>query len=257
MCWSAEASTVLAVAGFGITTYAVIKREPWALWGTLGFFAGMEALQAFSYTVIDQCGTKGNDYATKLAYLHIMLQPFFFNALALYFIPNAVRLRVQKYVYGVCAGSFVFMFWQMMPSEAYGICAPHRAMCGEGFCTYSGNWHLAWTMPFNGYGNWFIDARNPILWMFPNGLITYGFAVFIMPLLYGAWRITAFQYFMGPVLVGLMVTMPDERPAVWCLMSLGIAVIIIYSPLRQFFRVHDWPMWPKELRRGINVKTVS
>ena len=48
MCWSGEASTVLAVVGFAGTAYAAYKKEPLALWLCLGYFTLMEALQAYT-----------------------------------------------------------------------------------------------------------------------------------------------------------------------------------------------------------------
>ena len=80
MCWSGEASTVLATVGISGALYAAYKKEPASLWGTLLYFAMMEALQAYTYTVINQCQLPSNQIATVLGYLHIAFQPFFINA---------------------------------------------------------------------------------------------------------------------------------------------------------------------------------
>src|SRR5471030_3529084 len=53
MCWSGEASAALATVGFISTGYAVHMKQSMLLWAPLGYFALMEALQAFTYTVID------------------------------------------------------------------------------------------------------------------------------------------------------------------------------------------------------------
>jgi hypothetical protein len=82
MCWSGEASVALAIAGLGTTAYAAYKKEPAPLWMALGYFSSMEALQAFTYSVIDQCGLPSNQIATMLGYLHIVFQPFFINMLS-------------------------------------------------------------------------------------------------------------------------------------------------------------------------------
>jgi len=71
MCWSGEASTALAVVGIATTAYAAYKKEPAVLWITLGYFSSMELLQAFTYTVIDDCSSPSNQIATLLGYLHI------------------------------------------------------------------------------------------------------------------------------------------------------------------------------------------
>lgn len=82
MCWSGEASAVLAVVGIGTTAYAAYKKEPAPLWMALGYFSSMELLQAFTYSVIDQCALPSNQIATLLGYLHIVFQPFFINMLS-------------------------------------------------------------------------------------------------------------------------------------------------------------------------------
>lgn len=60
MCWSGQASAVLATAGLGTTVYAAYRKEPAAIWMPLGYFSLMELLQAFTYSVIDQCSLPSN-----------------------------------------------------------------------------------------------------------------------------------------------------------------------------------------------------
>ena len=52
MCWSGEASTVVAAIGLSSTAYAVYKREPAVLTMALGYFSLMELLQAVSIVFI-------------------------------------------------------------------------------------------------------------------------------------------------------------------------------------------------------------
>lgn len=245
MCWSGEASSALAVAGFGVTAYAAWKKEPAALWVTLGFFSSMELLQALSYPVIGQCGSPGNRAASITSFVHIALQPFFFNLLALYFIPDDIRRRIQIPVYALCAVAAGITVLQLLPSETLGQCSQHRAMCGAQFCTLPGNWHLAWEFPFNGWGNDFAGSPNWLVRLFPNALVAYSLAVFIMPLLYGSWKIAAYQYFMGPVIVSQLTDNIDEAPAIWCLMSIGVVFLVMKTPLRRWMRVRRWVFWPR------------
>src|SRR5882757_4267919 len=102
MCWSGEASAVLAGIGLASTGYAAYKKEPFSLWISLGYFSLMEALQAYTYTVINQCSLPGNQIATLLGYLHIAFQPFFINAVSLHFIPDQARARIAPVVYSLC-----------------------------------------------------------------------------------------------------------------------------------------------------------
>src|SRR5437763_17098815 len=113
MCWSGEASAVLATAGIGTTVYAAYGKEPAAIWVPLGYFSLMELLQAFTYSVIDQCGLPSNQIATLLGYLHIAFQPFFINAVSMHFIPDQVRARIALVVYSLCLAYTVFMLLEL------------------------------------------------------------------------------------------------------------------------------------------------
>jgi hypothetical protein len=240
MCWSAGASAGFAVAGASITAYAIYKKEPTAIWMVLGYFTVMEVLQALSYNSIDQCASEENLLMSKLSFAHILFQPFFFNAIALCFVSHEIKERAQLWAYGACAVASLLMLLQLHPISGGGQCANHRAMCGPDFCTYLGNWHLAWQFPFNDWGNGFADSSNPILQLFPGGHLPYTIAVFIVPLIYGAWKMAGFMFLVGPVLVRLLTDNIDEQPAIWCTMSLAIICVIAFSPLSRWLRQEGW-----------------
>jgi hypothetical protein len=239
MCWNGTASTTLAVAGIATTAYAAWKGEKAALWVPLAYFSLMEALQAFSYSVIDRCGLPSNQIATMLGYLHISFQPFFVNAVAMYFIPQAVRSRIQLPVYAACLVSAVFMLLQVYPFEWAGRCDPSTVLCAERLCSVRGNWHIAWDLPINGLGGTTF-----------NGFPTYAITAFIIPLLYGSWRFTAYQWLVGPFLAGLTTTNMNEIPAIWCLFSIGLLIVVMKTPIRPLLHVRGWLLWPREWRRS-------
>jgi hypothetical protein len=247
MCWSAEASTILAVAGLGVTAHAAYKREPNVLWLALGYFSLMELLQAFTYTVIDDCGNPTNQIATLLGYLHITFQVFFINALSMYFIPTEVRLKIQKYVYFVCFIATISMLLQLYPFEWAGSCAAGRPLCGEQLCSVSGNWHIAWEVPTNGIGNSLLNSNNLLIQtIFHTGFVGYIVAGFILPLLYGSWKFTIYHLMLGPILASLTTNNVNEIPAIWCLLSIGILLIVIKTPLRDLMHVKHWLLWSKK-----------
>lgn len=237
MCWSGEASLALAAAGMATTAYVAWKKESPLLYLPLGYFSLMELLQGYTYSVIDQCGLPGNQIATLLGYLHIAFQPFFATMIALYFIPEDVRKRVQGFAYSVCTFSSVFMIIQLFPFDWAGTCTLGRPLCGPELCSVSGNWHIAWLIPVN-------DIGETALWPFENGFWTYQFAVFMLPILYGSWRLTIFHYLFGPLLASLTTGNPNEIPAVWCLLSIAILMVVVKTPLRQHMHVKSWPLWP-------------
>jgi hypothetical protein len=239
MCWSGEASAVLASVGIGSTAYAAWKGEPPALWIALGYFSLMELLQAFTYSVIDKCALPSNQIATILGYLHITFQPFFINAMSLYFIPKDVAKKVAPWAYAVCCGSALFMLLQLYPFEWAGHCTPGHSLCGPRLCSVHGQWHIAWQVPTNGMGEWF---TTPPAKSFPTFLL----AAFIVPMIYGSWRLTIYHSIMGPGLAVLLTNNLNERPAVWCLLSIGILLLVVKSPLRQLLFVRRWILWRVE-----------
>ena len=246
MCWSGEASFALAAVGFGATAYAAMKGDSPLLWVPLGYFAGMELLQAFTYSVIDQCGLPANQIATMLGYLHIAFQPFFGCMLALYFVPELVRRAAMPWAMGVAGLSAAFMLLQVYPFDWGGACRPDRPLCAELLCSVSGNWHIAWDIPLNAIGEvnapWVL--ANPLLkGTIGTGFLGYMIAMFAVPLIFGSWRLVLYHIVMGPLLAKMLTDNPNEAPAVWCLLSIAFLLVVIETPVRRLLVVRSWPLW--------------
>jgi len=247
MCWSGEASAVLATIGIATTAYAAYKKEDPRLYTALGYFSLMELLQAYTYTVIDQCTLPANQIATLLGYLHISFQPFFINLISMYFIPNRIRKKIEIPVYALCFISAIFMIIQLYPLDWAGDCEIGRSLCGEILCSVSGNWHIAWDIPVNGIGNYFYNTSNLLLQLlFRDGFPSYVIVAFLLPLLYGSWRMTIYHLMVGPLLAMALTNDVNERPAVWCLLSIGILLLVVKTPIRKFMFVNSWWLWPKD-----------
>ena len=243
MCWSGEASTVLAAIGLGSTVYFAYKKEPIALCAALGFFSLMEALQAYTYTVIDDCANPGNQIATLLGYIHIAFQPFFVNAVSMYFIPEAVRKKISPTVYSICFVATVCLLIRLYPFDWAPMCYEVKTkvvlfsdyfdsfnvpFCGEKICSVSGQWHIAWEIP---------AIANLVLFNM------YIVAAFIMPLVYGSWKMTVYHILTGPFLAYLSTNNPNEWAAVWCLYSIGLLLLLLKTPIRGFLHVRSWFWW--------------
>ena len=246
MCWSGEASLTLAAGGFAFAGYAAYKKEPAMLWVPLVYFSTMELLQGFTYSVIDQCSLPSNQIATLFGYLHIAFQPFFINMISMYFIPSEIRQKIQGWVYGVCFVSTIFMLLQLYPFEWAGHCIKGFLLCSDTLCSVSGNWHIAWEVPVNGLAN---PLRGtPILSALLTGYPSYMIAAFFMPVLYGSWRVSLYHFLIGPRLAMLLTTNPNEAPAIWCLLSIGILALVVKTPVRQYMFVRQWKLWPRAIR---------
>lgn len=250
MCWSGEASAGLALMGFVTTAYSVVKKDSPQLWVCLFFFSLMELLQAFTYTVIDLCDSPLNQLLTLLGGVHIALQPFFINLISLYFIPKEISNKICHFVYGLCIICPIAFVIHIYPFSWAGTCQIGRLLCGDMLCSVSGNWHISWLLPLNGIGNGLFILDNisnysnlNISSFIKDATFPYLLCVFILPILYGSWKITFFHIILGPVLASLTTNNINEWPAVWCLLSIGIILVIIKTPFRRILHVKYWFWW--------------
>ena len=226
MCWGLGITVAMAVAGSAGAVVTHARNDPAAIPATLAYFTLMQGIQIAGYSVIDQCGTPANEMLTYLAMLHIVFQPLVINAFVMALVPPGRRLRLAVWLLAGLAS--LSMLLQLHPFTWAGSCAAGAYLCAERLCTVSGDWHLAWDVPYNDLLNG-VDAWLGTSFGFP----AYMAAVFGLPLLYGAWRFALFHLIAGPVLAGLLSSTPNEVPAIWCLSSVAIALVALIPPLRR------------------------
>jgi hypothetical protein len=244
MCWSGEASAVLAVAGFGTAAYVAYKGESKELWIPLTYFACMELLQAATYIYIDLCDSPPNQILTYFGYLHIAFQPFFVNMVAMYFIPEEVKKKIGTVVYSICAVGALAMLVKMYPFVWAGKCViGAEGFCGSQACSVSGSWHIAWQLPLNGLLSGYLD--HPLGFLYGLHATAYIVTAFWMPILYGSWRFVGFHFIVGPLISDLLTSDPNEYAAVWCLFSIFLCVSVIKTPIRKYLHVATWPYYRK------------
>lgn len=240
MCWSETASVAMVAAGGAATLVAIRRGEPPAICLAVGYFTAMEGLQALGYLVVDDCGGTMNRTLTVLSYLHIVFQPVVINAALLTLLPATARARLAPWVFGVCAVSVLTMLAQLVPFEGAGPCGPGQVLCGLAWCLVSGEWHIGWTVPYTG-----LLAPVELAAGLTPGFPTYVFAVFVMPILYGAWRFVIFHAVFGPTLAQALTDNPTEWPAIWCLFSIALVCVVLVPRLRAVFTVRRWVLWPR------------
>ena len=235
MCWSVEASVAVACLGSVGAAVSYYRNDPPAIWLTIGYFTVMEALQVAGYVVVDQCGTSANTAVTIASYLHIAFQPLFINAFAMELVPPTVKARVWRGVMLLSLCATAIMLIQLMPLDALGTCAAGTALCGTSFCTVSGDWHIAWNIPYNGL---FvpIEVASGVTFGFP----AYILAAFVLPLAYGAWRFVVFHALAGPILASSLTNNPNEMPAIWCLFSIFIVFVGMSMRVRDGVTTTTW-----------------
>ncbi|WP_372839513.1 DUF5765 domain-containing protein [Phaeovulum sp.] len=237
MCWGVEVTAGMAAVGVVAAAITWRRGDPGVVPLTLGFFAAMEGLQFGGYLVVDECSTPANQTIAFLSILHIIIQPFIINAFAMQLVPENLRRRAQVPVYLLCLASASVMLMQLIPFDWAGVCTPGSILCGQAWCTVSGAWHIAWDVPYNALMAP-VDTALGMRWGFP----TYLAVVFVVPLFYGAWRFVVFHAAIGPMLASQLTPNPNEIPAIWCLFSIGIAMIAVFPQVRRFFEVRPRPV---------------
>ena len=70
--------------------------------------------------------------------------------------------------------------------------------------------------------------------------------MFVAPLIYGSWKFTIYHLIVGPLAARISTDNINEWPAVWCLLSIGMFLIAIKTPLRQILYVKHWWLWDSE-----------
>lgn len=235
MCWSMQASVLMTGVGAAAALWSWHRKDPKAIWMTLGYFTGMEALQVAGYGVLNECGTPANEAVTLASYLHIVFQPVFINAFAMELVPKSVKQRVKYWVYLICALSAVIMLAQLVPWPFAGSCRPGSPLCASNLCTVSGNWHIAWNIPYNGL---LLPIENAF--GIYAGFPTYMIATFVLPLVYGAWRLVLMHAIVGPILAWSLTNNPNEMPAVWCFFSIVILVLGLSLRARTAMTANRW-----------------
>ena len=228
MCWSASASVGMVAVGGVAAGVAWARGEPKAVWMALGYFTLMEGLQAAGYAVIDQCTDPANKSLAWASYLHIAFQPLFVNAFAMALLPVALPAARQRLVMILAGLAAAVMIVQTLPIPALGTCDPSTPLCGAVTCLISGEWHQGWVLPINGLFNTVFDIKA-FLTPYPAYFLT----VFLMPVFYGAWRFALFHLALGPLAARMLTDNPHEMPAIWCLFSIGIALLILFPPIRR------------------------
>lgn len=228
MCWSETASLAMVGVGAVATLITVRRGETPAIPLTLGYFTVMEALQAGGYWVIDECGSFANQSIALLSYLHIAFQPLFINAFAMAVAPALVSPATRRLVFSLASLATILLLLRLVPFGWAGQCKPGDTLCGPAFCVISGNWHIAWEVPLNDMWaslGWFFKDVMP----FP----AYVLSVFLLPLVYGAWRFVVFHALLGPILAMTLTDNPNEMPAIWCLFSIGLLLVALSPVIRR------------------------
>ena len=213
----------MIVVGAAATVVAARRQEPAAIWMTLAYFTLMEALQLAGYGLIDQCSLGANKAVAGLSYLHIAFQPIAINLFAMAIAPSPPSRNMRRWGLGLSMLASAILVARLLPLDVLGSCAAGDVLCGDAFCTRSGEWHIAWEVPLNDL---------PGVLGVPSQFTAYMLAVFVLPLVYGCWRFVLFHAAFGPMFAMALTDDPNEMPAIWCLFSIGLLLIALSPVIR-------------------------
>jgi hypothetical protein len=266
MCWSGQASTVLAVFGYSCSFFEFKKmiRYKETLSDTHGlraiatfYLSLMETLQATNYLYLHTPG-KINSLLALLGYVHICFQPFFISLIMLSLIPKA-RRKLWMRVSMICstisaiAMSSKLLINDSLPGCFSCHCIPIEHMnqlldvsifatrdigCAQhNFFAYRGNWHIAW--------QWVLNGCSALSY-------TYFFTVFILPLFYGAWLVVMSSLLCGPIISIFSSDNPDEFGAIWCLIAITLVASIKIPAWERILAVRH-ESWRDTMQAGLSL----
>ena len=225
MCFSQQTSAAFAALGFMMTIFVWKRTRIPSLALGVGFFFLMELLQVFQYIWIDQCDSIINKILTVVGFAHICLQPYFTHLLSVSVVKSRRVLVQFQAVRKLCliGGGLMFLrfltHWQQLtpPTEA---CPSYEWLRGDTLCTYSGRYHLAWSVPLN----------DPTY--FTTGIGIHSFLMFApffvipRPMM---WAQGLLLFFTGPVLAAIITPNLQEQASVWCFFSIAQLVFMLFA----------------------------
>jgi hypothetical protein len=214
-----------AMAAFGLITSLYMYKETRSirLSGGMFFFFTMEFLQGFQYIWIDDCSNPINKVLTMLGFIHIVCQPFFCHFLCSALAVSQVEKAKYNTILGLCALGGIWLLgrvamhpWaQYHPSDA---CPSTEWLRGTEVCTFSGQYHLSWSVPM-------YDQTY-----FSPGASVHFFLMFAPFLVMGPKMIVLglFLLLTGPVLASYITPSLFEQASIWCFYSCVQTAIMIF-----------------------------
>ena len=74
----------------------------------------------------------------------------------------------------------------------------------------------------------------------------------MLPFIYGSWRFTIYHFLVGPQLSMLLTSNPNEVAAIWCLLSIGILILVVKTPVREVMFIRRWFLWSSKNNDAID-----
>mmetsp|Transcript_20185 Transcript_20185/g.34485 ORF Transcript_20185/g.34485 Transcript_20185/m.34485 type:complete len:307 (+) Transcript_20185:52-972(+) len=244
MCFNQPMSFAFAALGFYLAWYVHHYTLNTQLATGVFYFFLMEFLQGLQYFVIDDCDSTANQILTFLGFVHIAYQPYFTHVINSSLTKNPQFKNQYKIILRLClvGGTmllgryFLYLYydqghpitsdftdWSKAAPPA-GSCRTTEWLRGEKLCTFSGKYHLAWSVPMAPATYWIPAASIHSFLMFAP--------FFVMKRNMVIQGI--FLWLAGPFLASYITPNLMEQASIWCFFSIaqiGIMLFIIRESL--------------------------
>merc|ERR1712032_486118 len=221
MCFNQPMSFAFATLGLIIAIYIKVKttNTKYAI-GVFWFFL-MELLQGFQYFWIDDCDHPMNQFLTLLGFLHICYQPYFTHVINSSLSRNPKFLMQYDIILRLCllGGTMLFLRYVFAEYSQMIISSDLTEwLGGEKLCTFSGRYHLAWSVPMYDPTYWSPSAAIHSFLMFgpffvmKRNMIIQGI----------------FLWAAGPYLASWITPNLMEQASIWCFFSITQIAIMLF-----------------------------
>ena len=258
MCFSQEASFGFAALGLLCALYVWRFTTNARLAIGIFYFFLMEFLQGFQYFVIDDCDNWWNQVLTFLGFMHIAYQPYFTHVINSSLTRNPKFLQQYQIILRLCllGGTlllfrYIFAEWGELGVDAveeytgwrafdagffnqgnihsaytsWAGLAPNEGahettewLRGEKLCTFSGRFHLAWSVPMTNVSYWTPSAAIHSFLMFgpffvmKKNMVIQG----------------VFLWLAGPFIASIITPNLMEQASIWCFFSIAQITIMLF-----------------------------
>ena len=237
MCFNQPVSFGFAAFGLLIAIYVQLKTKNTKLAIGVFWFFLMELLQGIQYFVINDCENPWNKFLTLIGFFHICYQPYFTHIINSSLLKNPKLLTQYEIILRLCllGGTMLFLRYvfaeystQLVSSDltdylgiapAEGSCRTTEWLRGEQLCTFSGKYHLAWSVPMYDPTYWSPSAAihsflmfGPFFVMNRKMMVIQGFVLWLA----------------GPYLASLITPNLMEQASIWCFFSIAQIAFMLF-----------------------------
>jgi hypothetical protein len=248
MCFDQKSSFGFAACGLFAAWWIYSRTNNAELASGVFFYFTMEFLQGLQYFVIAPgldsplCDDKINQFLTILGYLHICLQPYFCHVI------NASLTKSPKYIHkydiikrlSLMGGTLLFCRFLYAPYGTTMDVSGESTMewlRGEKLCTYSGKFHLAWSVPLADPTYYVPSLALHSFLMFAPFFALYEKKGMVIQGL--------FLFATGPGLAMFITPNLMEQASIWCFFSIAQICTMLFL-IRETLIVN----WGRETHRA-------